>query len=78
VRFSLAGPHQYVWIGLHDFQEEGEWVWFTSHKPATPSFWNPGEPEDKAGEEDCGGIVDGGWFDTNCEDWHNVFICETE
>lgn len=72
------GFHQYVWLGLQDFKEEGEWVWSSNQQPAQLTFWNAGEPQDRNGAEDCAGIVGGGWFDANCEHDHYTFVCETD
>ena len=74
----LQGTDDWVWIGLTDFLEEGVFQWFTTSAEPNPPYWNDHEPEDKNHEEDCAGIHGDGWFDTNCEDYHNRFICEIQ
>lgn len=69
-----------VWIGYNDRVTEGQFVG-TDGRPATFTFWDKGEPNDRNGE-DCvemwksskGGDV-GAWNDQSCND-RNPFICE--
>jgi len=71
----------FVWIGLNDERNEGEWVWSTGQSASfTP--WNKGEPNNWSGREDCGIMYvstpkKGRFNDRNCRDATPQFICET-
>ena len=66
---KVFGAEPY-WIGLTDFEKEGEWRW-SSGEPATYTNWAPNEPtESPLGEEDyvfMGLNPDGKWFDVGPE-----------
>ena len=68
-----------TWIGLTDELIEGSWRWTLTK--STPSFtdWNPGQPDDWHGAEDC--VIFGGkanaykWFDEPCDNSY-MPLCE--
>lgn len=64
-------------IGLSDRATEGTFVWIDDTVPEFTA-WNPGEPNDASGNEDCGemAVPGGTWNDVPC-DASRAFICET-
>ncbi|XP_021354593.1 macrophage mannose receptor 1-like isoform X2 [Mizuhopecten yessoensis] len=64
------------WIGLNDRDTEAGYVW-TDGRGTDYSNWNPNEPNDYNGNEDCTQIFAGslGWNDNNCFITSN-WICE--
>lgn len=78
-RLSNAG-----WMGASDISSEGVWRWVTGPENGTQFWqglgngntvggnyanWNPGEPNDSGGNEDCGQFLAGGngmWNDLPC------------
>ncbi|XP_069802315.1 hepatic lectin-like isoform X2 [Dendropsophus ebraccatus] len=77
VSFSAASTHKWCWIGLHDMDEEGSFVWVdgtdfeTSYK-----HWKKGEP-DNYKNEDCGHLwTFGEWNDAPCKQENGYGLCE--
>ncbi|TRY84221.1 hypothetical protein DNTS_026642 [Danionella cerebrum] len=67
------------WIGLNDVASEGNWEWSdgSTYYPYL-SFWKPGQPDNWAGDEDCGqvqGLSDGRWNDESCSA-KRQYICK--
>jgi len=74
----LDDKDETYWLGLTDEKEEGKFVWITSNKPLTMSYWAPGEPSNGGGNEDCVEIVNGLWNDINCTNGERCHaLCET-
>ena len=46
--------------------QEGHWVWENSSVPFNYTYWNPGEPNNAGGNEDCLAF----WFSTR--KWNDV------
>ncbi|XP_056001033.1 perlucin-like [Ostrea edulis] len=65
------------WIGASDRIREGEWTWFTTLSPMNFTAWQPGEPNNSDGNENCVIIyaVDFLWNNLGCARRIN-FICE--
>ncbi|KAL7841378.1 hypothetical protein SRHO_G00250690 [Serrasalmus rhombeus] len=70
---------QIAWIGLSDQDTERVWKWVDG-SALTTRFWGSGEPNSRAGDEDC--VVTGhtsdpsqNWADYPCNA-HFVWICE--
>ena len=65
------------WSGLNDAATEGAWAW-DGGASTTYTDWRPGEPNDYAGAEDCGGFADNGagaWNDKACSTTL-PYVCE--
>ncbi|XP_073705510.1 uncharacterized protein [Garra rufa] len=62
-----------VWIGLTDRQVEGTWKWVDGSTPSY-RFWESGEPNSNAGDEDCA-LIRLGWADYPCNS-NFQWICE--
>ena len=66
------------WIGGHDNEEKGVYVWATSRHVVTIGHYYPGQPDDSAKQENCLEIMsDGFWNDVDCNS-HRSYICERE
>jgi hypothetical protein len=64
------------WIGANDQAVEGTFRW-PDGTPLTYTNWNPGEPNDWGGAEDCGELYTAAqqWNDNNCG-VGRYFVCE--
>ncbi|XP_072020400.1 macrophage mannose receptor 1-like [Amphiura filiformis] len=65
------------WIGLREYQQDGELTW-SDGTPLDYTNWNPGEPNDANGEEQCAETEtfdEGRWNDNACG-IKNAFICK--
>ena len=85
-----AGADEYYWIGLHDRDAEGDFVWANKQCTSSYSNWLDGEPDDSGGGSaesaaaDCvrmcaaeasGSCQPGRWVDDACPtEFH--YICE--
>jgi len=69
--------NQHYWIGLNDQHNESQFVWSdgTPYNASVYSNWYPGEPNDRAGEEDCVELFRTSWNDNVCEEEYG-YICE--
>ncbi|XP_072525646.1 C-type lectin domain family 4 member K-like [Salminus brasiliensis] len=70
---------QLTWIGLTDSEREGVWKWVDG-SALTTGFWFPGEPNSRAGDEDC--VLTGytynstkAWADYPCDN-RFFYVCE--
>ncbi|XP_034144398.1 CD209 antigen-like protein E isoform X2 [Esox lucius] len=76
----VVGLQMGAWIGLTDKDKEGTWKWVDG-TVLTTGFWNPSQPDDFQGQEDCAEIYIQGnnplqtWKDQQCERKLN-WICE--
>lgn len=79
IRLNLGGVRG--WIGINDKASEGNFQWVTG-EAVSYTNWNPGEPNNSAGVEDCAEIfgTHGGWNDLPCDgergETRTVFIIE--
>ena len=74
--YELQAESGNWWIGLHDQEEEGVWVW-TDETPFDFDAWGDGEPNN-AGAEDCTHFAHwsgGQWNDMHC-DSDASYICQ--
>ncbi|XP_065097996.1 mannose-binding protein A-like isoform X4 [Paramisgurnus dabryanus] len=72
---GLSGKKPY--IGVTDRHKEGQFVDIDG-KPLTFTKWSSGQPDDYKGAQDCGALIDSGyWDDVGCNDPHYI-ICEIE
>ena len=69
--------NEHYWIGLNDQRNESQFVWSdgTPYNASVYSNWYPGEPNDRAGEEDCVELFRTSWNDNVCEEEYG-YICE--
>ena len=69
------GPSSF-WIGLAE-PAEGRWLW-ASGAQVSFSAWNPGEPNNSGGNENCGEwlLASARWNDVDCAAPRG-FLCET-
>ncbi|XP_035665050.1 C-type mannose receptor 2-like [Branchiostoma floridae] len=76
---ELGGTTDVRWIGLTDRNDEGQWVFEDGQTLASTGYnnWNPGEPNDEGGDEDCVIVVGTAhiWNDIQCSDTRG-FICQ--
>ena len=69
------------WIGINDMNTENVWQWSPGEE--NPNLvlytnWQPGEPNDDRGNEDCGAIYHfGTWNDNPCS-FKLPYICEAD
>ncbi|XP_040270828.1 CD209 antigen-like protein C [Bufo bufo] len=76
--YSDASSSKRYWIGLHDMDEEGTWIWVDgTNYETTSKHWKKGEPNDNDQNEDCVHLWSfGEWNDVPC-DYDNAYgICE--
>jgi len=65
-----------AWIGITDAAVEGTWLTVRG-QPATFLPWNPGQPDNVGGNENCGELAVTGFNDKTCSEVHG-FVCECE
>ncbi|KAJ8038591.1 Alpha-N-acetylgalactosamine-specific lectin [Holothuria leucospilota] len=65
---DTEGTNWHIWIGLHDEEDEGKFVW-TDNSSVDFTSWAPGQPQGAALEQ---GVVM--WYPTATDDgrWHDV------
>ena len=65
------------WIGgRRDPENHYNWEW-SDGTPWDYTNWQPGEPNDAGGNEDCAGMLEnqGQWNDKQCSD-QRTFVCK--
>ncbi|XP_035669067.1 uncharacterized protein LOC118411132 [Branchiostoma floridae] len=80
---ELAGVNERRWIGLTDEDTEGEWVFEdgTTLASARYSNWQPSQPDNHNGIEDCVEVLGGAehyWSDRACNVRLPGFICQLD
>eukprot|EP00058_Branchiostoma_floridae_P027369 XP_002612860.1 hypothetical protein BRAFLDRAFT_67190 [Branchiostoma floridae] len=78
---ELAGVNERRWIGLTDEDTEGEWVFEDSTTLASARYsnWQPSQPDNHNGIEDCVEVLGGAehyWSDRACNILLSGFICQ--
>ncbi|GFO47506.1 lectin c-type domain protein [Plakobranchus ocellatus] len=71
---GTLGNHLY-YTGANDVDNEGNFVYYDSHKPVQSFVWKSREPNNLKGYEDCTNLELQGLNDNNCAKRHR-FICE--
>ncbi|XP_078579415.1 uncharacterized protein LOC144863758 [Branchiostoma floridae x Branchiostoma japonicum] len=73
------GPLSHYWIGLTDVDNEGQWVFEDGQTLESSGFsnWQPGEPNDALGREDCAEVLPSEhvWNDIPCTGTKR-FVCQ--
>lgn len=65
-----------IWIGFTDENSEGSYYWY-DESPVVYTNWNPGEPNNGGGNEDCTQIYpDGLWNDLECTGYTSKSVIE--
>ena len=65
------------WIGAHDSEEEGHYVWATSRVPVSVSHWAAYQPDYYHNTENCVEVQKSGyWNDEYCPHAKR-YICES-
>ncbi|XP_071820943.1 C-type lectin 1-like isoform X2 [Apostichopus japonicus] len=74
IRLQANIGHEYIWIGIHDSENEGEWK-YEDGNPLTYKNWNKGEP-DGYNDQYCGVMNKNGLYhDRKCTTRY-YFCCE--
>lgn len=74
--FSGASSSKRYWIGLHDMDDEGTWIWVDGTRLSYQG-WKSGEPNDYEENEDCAHLwTFGEWNDAPCDDDNAYGICQ--
>ena len=66
------------WLGIHDKNEEGSFVYESDNSPIKFNNWNKGEPNDANAKEDCVIVkmaVNGLWNDIPCQGYQKSIVC---
>ena len=67
------------WIGIHDKDNEGTFVYDSDKSTLSFTKWNSGEPNDWGSGEDCAAVDESGhWNDLPCADFQRSYICIRE
>ncbi len=73
--FMYLWTNGFIWLGLNDLGEEGNWTKWNSGAPVTYSDWFSGEPDNGKGVN-CGVIPNWGRWEVMMGGYINRFICE--
>ncbi|XP_073828773.1 lectin subunit alpha-like [Musca autumnalis] len=76
----FGSNHPNIWIGGHDNQKTGEFVWISSNKLFTYTNWAPRQPDNKSGTEHCALLWNHHnyqWNDGDCS-YKMLYVCEKE
>ena len=66
-----------IWIGATDEAIEGQWVWYSTGDAINFNNWNPPNPDNAHGNEDCAIMhVSGKWNDLTCDLLERHVVCE--
>ena len=76
--FGMAESNKKFWIGANDINTEGSFTWIRTGAPLVYNDWRTNQPNNAHGIQDCASISyqHMQWFDDNCNDPHDAFICE--
>lgn len=62
-----------AWIGLYN--DANSWRWSLENEPlGSMRLWNPGEPDNGGGHEECVVMYGSNWFDSPCTSTYTV-VC---
>ena len=73
------GIHRF-WLGIHDKNEEGTFVYVSDDSPIEFKNWNNGEPNDYGKGEDCVALYPHirKWIDLPCQTDESSIVCVRE
>merc|ERR1719270_2039292 len=64
------------WIGIHDMDNEGTFIYDSDKSKLSFTNWNSGEPNNWGSGEDCAAVDgSGNWNDLPCADFQRSYIC---
>ena len=64
------------WLGIHDLNEEGTFVYVSDNSAIELDNWNSGEPNDFGNGEDCVAVYGNGkWNDLPCQTYERSIVC---
>jgi hypothetical protein len=67
------------WLGIHDKNEEGTFVYVSDDSPIELNNWNNAEPNDYGNGEDCVAVYGNGkWNDLPCQTHERSIVCVRE
>lgn len=84
---AVLGSDQQIWLGAHDLNVEGQWVWTDGSQfwggdangsaiGGSYAHWDNDEPNDAGGAEDCAALkTNGQWNDLPCSETRE-YACE--
>ena len=67
------------WLGIHDLNEEGTFVYVSDNSAIELNDWNSGEPNGYGNGEDCVAVYGNGkWNDLQCQTHERSIVCVRE
>ena len=70
---------EYMWLGLHDQDMEGDFLWQTDGAELSYTDWHVNQPNDYGGRQDCVGLYKTAqaWGDAECSLTYE-YLCQAE
>jgi len=71
---EIQGTHEWVWMGITDTKNEGQWTYASDETPVGFTNWHTGQPD--GGDCVYFYAYSKVWVDTTCSRQKPLFICE--